>query len=58
MSGKEKTVCIIGAILFCLVVHDPVVTLLLAAAGLTPQILKVLELGGKANNGEYRDYQD
>lgn len=55
MSGKEKTVCVIGAILFCLVVHEPIVTLLCILAGLLPQVVKVLELSANADDPEFRN---
>lgn len=51
---KPKTVWIIGAILFCLIVHNPIVTLLALAAGLAPVACKVLELGACADDPDYR----
>jgi len=55
---KPKTVWIIGAILFALVLRNEVVTWLILAALAIPLAGKILELGYEANNGKYRDYYD
>lgn len=52
---KTKTVGIIGAILFCAVVKDAIVTLLVITAFLLPVVGKVLELGACADDPEYRN---
>ncbi|MBQ1314487.1 MAG: hypothetical protein IIY48_08030 [Clostridia bacterium] len=56
MKTKEKTVCIIGAILVALILHHEVLTWLILAGVLAPVAVKVIELGHMADSGQYRDY--
>ena len=51
---KTKTWWIIGAILFCAILHDPIVTLLVLLGGLFPVVGKVLELSANADDSDYR----
>ena len=55
---KTKTVFVIGAILFCAILHDAVVTLVVLIALLIPVVIKVLKLSHEAESGEYRKYND
>lgn len=55
---RPKTVWIIGAILFVLVMNNEILTLLVLAALLLPGALRMLELASDAETGRYRDYND
>jgi len=52
---KTKTVVIIGAILFCLVVRNEIVTMLVLLALLIPVVFKVLEAAAMIDDPEYRN---
>lgn len=52
---KPKTVWIIGAILFCVVAKSAIVTLAVLTAFLLPVAAKVLELGARADDPDYRN---
>ena len=52
---KTKTVGIIGAVLFCAVVKDAIVTLLVLSVILLPVVGKVLELSARADDPDYRN---
>ena len=52
---RPKTVGIIGAILFALIVRNEIVTLLVLLALLLPVVIKVLELSVCADDPDYRN---
>ena len=52
---KLSTWGIIGAILFCAVVKNAIVTLLVFSAILTPVVGKVLEFGARADDPKFRN---
>ena len=52
---KSKTVWIIGAILFCAVMKNAIVTLLVLSVILTPVVSKVLEFSARADDPDYRN---
>lgn len=57
---KAKTWWIIGAILFCAIVRSEIVTLLVLAALLIPQALKLITIAGQVDDPVFRSkyYED
>ena len=55
---SAKTWWIIGAILVCAVLREPIVTLLVLLVLVIPPLLKLLGLAHDAESGAYRTYHD